>query len=530
MSLDSEYVNSYPADESVSSRWNMFYDGRWYDPYNTNRLKADAPIFGSAINPWFLELGMTSQSIYEGHDIPLPVGFASTKRSGSPGIFGDGYQDVLVQNFIFSLSLIQGNTSFKPPNFELRFSPVFQMNYVSGNETGVLNIDPSKGITRFDNHIGIQELFADIHIADISERYDFISTRTGIQTFNADFRGFLFVSQEPAFRLFGNADNNRWQYSLFYSRRLEKDSNSGLNNFLDDRNEDIILANLYYQDFIFLGYTIQGLIAHRRDRAGEDANHYNRNGFLVRPASIGDERPKNIDSTYLGINSDGHIDRWNISQSAYFVFGNESHNSIAGREVSIRAWQLALELSYDFDWLRVRGSGLWISGDNDPFDDRAGGFDAIVDNPTFAGGENSYWQRQGLPFVAGGIVNLMNRNSFIPSLRPGKEEGQSNFVHPGLQLLNLGLDVEVTPKLRSVNNFNYIRFDDASVLKALRQDSKIEKSIGYDLSTGLLYRPFLNNNIQMKAGGALFVPGSGFARLFGDDLKYQFFSELVLLY
>ena len=63
----------------------------------------------------------------------------------------------------------------------------------------------------------------------LSDAYDFISARAGIQTFNSDFRGFIFFDQEPGLRLFGTLDSNRYQYNAAYFAMLEKDTNSGLN-------------------------------------------------------------------------------------------------------------------------------------------------------------------------------------------------------------------------------------------------------------------------------------------------------------
>jgi hypothetical protein len=58
----------------------------------------------------------------------------------------------------------------------------------------------------------------------------FDSIRVGIQPFNADFRGFLFQDNQLGVRLFGDRDANRWQYNIAYFQRLEKDTNSGLND------------------------------------------------------------------------------------------------------------------------------------------------------------------------------------------------------------------------------------------------------------------------------------------------------------
>ena len=520
---ESDYV-------SVPDRWSQFYDGRWYDPYNTNILKGDLPIFGSQAHPWFLELGVASDSLVEYRDLPIPVGAASTRRADSNNTFGDGRQLIFSENLAFLFSLYQGNTTFKPQTFEFRAAPVFNVNHVRINENGILRVDTTKGHTRTDHHLGFQELFAEIHLADVSDRYDFISTRLGIQRFNSDFRGFVFNSFEPGIRFFGNADNNHWQYNLAYFRRLDKDTNSGLNTLFEDRHENVVVANLYRQDFPVMGHTLQGSVHYRDDRAGDEPDHYDNNGFLIRPASIGDERPKNIQSTYLGFTGDGHFGRINTSEAFYYVFGDESHNPIAGREVDIKAWMAAAEISYDLNWLRFRASLFWASGDKDPFDGDAEGFDAIFDNPQFVGGDVSFWQRQGIPFIAGGIVNIVNRNSLLANLRAGKEEGQSNFVNPGIRIYNLGVDVEITPKLKLVNNASFLQFDEVESLRALRQDGSISRNIGYDLSAGLFYRPFLNNHMQFRLGGAAFVPDDGFGNLFGTEMRYQVFSNLILEY
>jgi len=47
----------------------------------------------------------------------------------------------------------------------------------------------------------------------------------------------------------------------------------------------------------------------------------------------------------------------------------------------------------------------------------------------------------------------------VPDLRSSKFEGQSNFTNPGLQLLNAGMDFQVTPTCRVFTNANYLWFD-----------------------------------------------------------------------
>lgn len=514
----------------VPDRWRQLYAGKWYDPYNQNVLKGDIPVFGSQAHPWFVELGLTSDSLFEYRNLPTPVVPSSSNSPQSTDTFGKSEQFVYSQTVIALFSLYQGNTTFKPQDFEFRFAPVFNFNYADIDEDGLLRVDATRGDTRSDNHIGVLELFADIHLANLSDRYDFVSMRAGVQPFNSDFRGFVYNVSEPGLRLFGNWDNNIWQYNLAYFRRIDKDTNSGFNTWFDDRYEDVVVANLYRQDTPFFGHTVQGSIIYRADQAGDHEPYYDSNGLLIRPASIGDERPKNIYTTYFGLNGDGHYGRINVTESFYYVRGTESHNSIAGQQVDVSAAMAALELSYDLDWMRFRTSFFWGSGDDDPFDGEANGFDAIFDNPNFAGGDIAFWQRQGIPFIGGGIVGLVNRNSLLANLRPGKEHGQSNFVNPGIRLFNLGVDFELTPKLKLINNFTYLQFDQTEVLEALRQDGSISREIGFDLSSGLLYRPFLNNNVQVRAGGAMLLPASGTENLFGDERLFSLFTNLIFLY
>ena len=342
-------------------------------------------------------------------------------------------------------------------------------------------------------------------------------------------KGFVFNDEAPGVRIFGNYDNNKLQYNLAWFGRLDKDTNSGLNTF-ESRHEDVIVANVYRQDAIALGHQMNLSVIHRADNAGEFGEDYDNNGFLARPAAVGDEQYKNISSTYLGVAGDGHFDRVNTTFAAYWVTGSESHNPIAEKQVDINAGMAAAEVSYDDNWLRYRMSLMWASGDRDPYDNEANGFDSIYDNPNFAGGDLGFWQRQGIPLIGGGGVNLVSPQSLYPNLRAGKTEGQSNFVNPGLRLYNLGLDVELTPKLKLVNNISFLQFDNPAVIRALRQDGSINRDIGYDLSTGLIYRPFLNNNVLLKFGAGALIPGGGTKYLFDHETLFHAFSNIIFQY
>ncbi len=512
----------------------------WWDPYNQNYLKADRPIFGK---DYFINVAVISDTVIEPRSVPVARSPAGTSGPSANNVFGDTVQFLGNENLITSFSLIKGDTAYKPPDLEIRLTPVFNYNFTRVSESGVLKRDTRSGRIRHDWHIAPQEAFVDYHIHNVSSRYDFDSVRVGIQPFSTDFRGFLFQDSQLGVRLFGTRDNNIFQYNLGWFRRLEKDTNSGLNTLSDPvREDDIFIANLYIQDYPKLGFVSQVSAIYNRNREKGDF-FFNDNDFLERPASFGDERGRDYDVGYIGYNGDGHFGRANLTVSAYYAAGRDSHNQLTGGKptaggADIRAFFVALEPSVDFDWLRLRGSFLYASGDDDPFDKTEKGFDAIFENPQFAGGDTSYWIRQGIPFIGGGGVALTQRNGVLASLRTSKEHGQSNFNNPGLILVGVGTDMDLLPELRLSTNVNGLWFAETAVLEALRNQGSIANHIGYDLSAALIYRPFQTQNVVLRLSGAMLVAGKGLKDLYattsdpgpGDDLLFSVLGNFILTY
>jgi len=525
--LPSEFV-------PVPDRWRLVQglgvEERWWDPYNRNLFKADRPIFG---DDWFLNLAAISDSLVEPRRIPTPIAIAASGESGAFDPFGRGSQLGLNQNVILSASLIQGDTVFRPPDYELRITPVFNVNYNSVAELGVLFANPEKGTTRFDWHVGIQEMFLDKHLTNVSERYDFVSLRVGVQGFSSDFRGFLFQDNRLGARLFGNWNNNRIQYNLVYFRTIEKDINSGLNQVMPLRKDDVVMANVYFQDFPVLGFTVQGIFAWNGNREGTQLPFVDVNGFIQRPALIGRAAPRNYDVFYVGTNGDGHFGRLNLTYALYFSFGQDRGNPFTGRNADILAGFAAAEASIDFDWMRLKAFALYSSGDRDPFDDTESGFDPIFENPQFAGADTSFWIRQQIPFIGGGVVGLSPRNAVVPDLRPSKELGQSSFSGPGIGMVGIGADFDVLPELRISTNLSYLEFDDTTVLSVARGQGRIDNPIGGDISAALIYRPLFIQNIVFRLSGAMLIPAKGMQDLFApNDTSpyYSFLANLVLTY
>jgi len=489
----------------------------WWDPFNRNRLKGDEPIFGQQT---FLNITATSDTAVDERRVPQASNISSA-QPGSKDYFGKGEQFALNETFRFSLDLFHGDASFRPVDWRIQVTPAVNVNYLDVRELGIVNIDVRDGTTRLEAHAGLQEAFAEYKIHDLSLNYDFLSVRAGIQGFSSDFRGFLFVDEQPGVRVFGNFHSDRWEYNAAYFNMLEKDTNSGLNTF-QQRHQQVIIANLYIQDFIKPGYTTQFSIHYNKD---DPSVHYDDNGFLARPAPVGIFQPHEIRAAYLGWTGNGHFGPINVNHAFYEALGTDSLNPIAGRPVTINAQMAAAEVSIDKDWVRYKVSTFYASGDGNPRDGRATGFDTIVDDPSFAGGIFSFWDREELRLPGTGIA-LTPGDSLLPSMRTSKTEGQANFVNPGIFLVNAGANFDLTPKLKSFLNVNYLRFERTAPIALLLFESPIHNTIGLDTSLGFQYRPPLSENISITGGAAALFPGQGFRDIFSGTTQFSIFANV----
>ncbi len=515
--------------------------GSILNPYRQNVLKGDYPIIGT---DKFFTLTLTSETFLSTRRIPLPSG-VSAQRPDSREFFGRGGLFLFNQNFLVSGDFFQGAANFKPVDWRLHATLAINVNYAHAREKEVLRIDSRRGNTRRDGIIALQEAFGEYRLGDTTKVFPFLrgkgskggyspffdttSFRFGIQHFNSDFRGFIFNDTNLGARLFGNFASNRYQFNVAYFDMLEKDTNSGLNT-LDSRAQRVLIANLYRQDTIKKGYTVE--LSYHYNRDDGQALHVDKNGFPVRPAVFGFAVPHKLRTHYIGLTTDGHFGEklpkilWlnkiggglNLSTAFYEVFGTDDFNGIAGRKVDVNAQLAAAELSVDRDWLRFRGSFLYASGDHKPTDGTARGFDHILDDNNFAGGQFSFFNQVGIPFL-NTTTQLSNPHSLIPDLRSSKIEGQANHVNPGLILYNLGMDADITQKLRIISNVNYLRFAATEPLELALFQPKIEHSLGLDMSTGIKYRPILTENIVIFSGVSIFRPGRGFTSIYDTNCK-----------
>ncbi len=532
ISMEDRWRSGFPYWDRYGKNFPLTKDypyklGRFWDPFNQNVLKGDYPIFGQHT---FLNVDLTTTGLFEYRQLPAATtGLESTPRKGTFDNFGNPNQFLYNQFGFVSIDLFHGDASFKPNDWRLHLMPAFNLNYLNVGEYGILNPNAGSPLYRDQSYFALQSYFAEYKLADLSPDFDFVSVRVGSQPFVSDFRGFIFADTNRAARIFGTLNANRDQYNFIIFDQLEKDTISGLNTF-NNRDQIVMIANYFRQDFLFPGYTAEWSVHYNND---SPSIHYDKLNALVRPDPVGIFQPHRVQAVYFGFAGDGHMDRFNLSNAFYYVTGRDSDNPIAGRPQLISAYFGALELSYDRDWARFRVSGLLSSGDKNPNNSTATGFDSIQDNPNFAGGGFSFFQRQQIGLFG---VNLVQRNSLIPDLRASKVEGQSNFVNPGLRLFNLGADFIITPKLKSINNCNFLWFDNTSSLQTLTFQGNISNRIGTDLSTGIEYRPLLSNNIVILAGAATLLPSVGYRDIYnklyggGAGALAMAFMEVTLHY
>ncbi len=534
---------AFPKDQlPIPDRWRLIESlglvrENLLDPYNQNTYKGDRPINREKVpwlpitgDDWFFVANLISDTVYEPRSFPIPVGVQTTERPDRNDVFGDTFSQVFSQTFLAGFALLKGSTTYMPPTVEYRVTLAYNVNYVDVPERRVLFVEPSRPSERLDSFLGVQEAFIDYHFARFdNSRFDFISIRGGIQPFQSDFRGFLFNDQQLGVRLFGSRDNNRFQFNIGAFWRLEKDTNSGLNSVVQRPRDDFVfVANAYRQDFLIPGLTSQIIAAYNMNREGDEIE-VDTNGFPVRPALIGSLRGRDYDVVYLGYNADGRIGRINVTGSFYWALGEDRNSFFTDRPASINAQFAALEASYDRSWMRFRLSAAYASGDGNPDDDTETGFDAIFENPIFAGADTSYWIRQTIPFAGGGrAISVNGRNGLLNSLRSSKEQGQSNFNNPGLVLAGVGADFDLTPEFRLSGNANHLWFDNTATLQALRNQPGIRREIGFDVSVAAIWRPKATQNIVMRLSAAALIPGAGFRDLFARvGREGQFFSILA---
>jgi hypothetical protein len=489
---------AYPAYQRYAGQKSVFASNGPLDPYNQNTLKADRPIGGNT----FLNLNLQLNSTIN----------PGETADGTAG--GGEKKLVFNENHVFGLEIFNGDTVFVPKKWAVRATGVFNL-----NKTGVgsLSFGGLKPNAAEKTNFAAEELFGEARLAVISPNFDFLSVRGGMQNFNVDFRGFLFVDNQLGVRLFGNAKNNTSQYNVAYFSMRARDGVSQLHDITKSTGETVVMGNWYLQDFGAQGYTFMVNFLQNKD---------------TRTTQPGD-----LSATYVGFHGDGHWGGLSIDHAFYQVFGHDNNNLLAttlGRSnhLTINARMASVELAKDSDARRYRASVFYASGDSGTDPGKAGGFDSIADNPELAGGQFSFWTQQAIkiPGLPGGGL-LSQKFSLLPDLRD-KFSQRSNFLNPGLILINGGVDFRLMPQLKVVTNVSYLRFANVSTLQGLTSAAKFpDANIGTDVNIGVKWRPFLNENLFLVPGFGLLKPRGGMATALGSSgALFSFFTTFQIAF
>src|SRR5262249_36926715 len=123
-----------------------YVEGQWWNPYRQHYLKGDYPILGQDI---FLNLSGTSLSIFDGRQLPTDTPLLQAATNPSPAkFFARSDQFLYRQFFRLSADLFQGDTAFKPVDWRIRVTPVFNINYLAVNQQTVADPDRRTEINR----------------------------------------------------------------------------------------------------------------------------------------------------------------------------------------------------------------------------------------------------------------------------------------------------------------------------------------------------------------------------------------------
>ena len=232
---------------------------------------------------------------------------------------------------------------------------------------------------------------------------------------------------------------------------------------------------------------------------------------------------------YLGYGLDGHLGRLNTTTVLYGALGHERETAFSAAPSSVQAWFAASEFSMDFDWRRVRVSLLHASGDRNPLDQRETGFDSMNATPVFAGSDSSYFEHQRWALQSG-VFDLKARDTLLPSLRSSADSGQQNFTNPGLNLLGLGVDMDLTPRWRVSVDVNGLWLDQPGALAAIVAQPPRSKAIGTEVAANTFFRPWNNQNVILRLSGSALLRGDGYREIYRGATPYSVFAFLVFTY
>lgn len=492
---------------TVDDRWRVgdqlgVTNNDWLNPYGPNTLKGD--------RPWFRTGDAGPDHWWFGHiSATLGASFDARQNVRSGAAANVENQRLTRFQLANDWHLYQGNTTFRPPSWAFRLATHTFLDA----DTAAAATPPNRGDSAI--HTGLQQASVTRLLRVNSVRYDYDSLRLGVQSYNHGFRGLIYADNALGLRFFGNRDNNQKQYNLAWFRRFEQDQLSTLNDWRL-RREDIFAANLYWQDHWRPGLTSLFSVLWNR----------------YRDQPLGGQARRNYDAIYLGYSLDGSMGRWNVTGVSTLLLGRDRSIEAGNPRKTITAGLLAAELSTDWQWHRFRFSSLLASGDGDPQDHEANGFDAVNQRPLIFAGHNSLWLRQSAALSVAnlGRQQLTQRGGLLVNLRGQDLNSPANFSNPGLVMLGVGSDHRLSTKTTLSTQLSRMHFARTAVLRQLSNRARVSSAIGTEFTTWLVWRPQLSQNIVLRASGSWLWADSGYRSLVVNRQPWALLASMTFRY
>jgi hypothetical protein len=487
--------NSKKPAQPVDTRYRTYdlegvpqYGYHLWDTYNQNVIKGDFPL----AEKWFTETDVFQNFVFkERRNLDFSKVLPDNKFFSH-----NNFED---ENTVFGTEIRHNDDRFFPADFRFHIDgSVDWKNDVNAFEHG------SEG------HAQIFDAFSDVQLHNFgSVNFNQMFLRGGIQNFKSDFHGLIFNDVGLGGRVFGNSLSNRLRYDFVVLKLFQKDAVSGFIDFSKPSQHTVMISRFTWEDFLVKGWNSEWSVHWNHDPRkidGSDANQLN------------------LDTYYVGTTLNGNLGRFIFNPAIYGVFGTADH-LIDGEKVThdVRAWTSVLDLEYPIDFWKLRVGYVYESGENGGSNSHTDtGFDAISDAVTLFGGPISYWVGEDIKYGKGDFTRA---NSFDPSLRG--VNNQANYINPGLQLVNIGFDTTVTPRVTLSFNANWLYFNNIgtyatnNVVAGVATTTTIkDHNAGVEENVFIRWKPFLrqiNDFVIIDTGFSVLQPLAGIKDAFGSS-------------
>jgi hypothetical protein len=331
-----------------------------------------------------------------------------------------------------------------------------------------------------------------------------LNINIGLQEYKSDLIGSIYSDTDLGLRITGKFKGIDW--SIYGANRVENDLLSDYNQISDFRDQQIYIGHLQFKigktlfkPSVHLNIDDEG--DHKRGRAGNN---------------------EDVKALYLGLTTYGPIGPVKLLTGLYGVFGEQDNVSLGGefglRDQRIKAFTFYFDVSYPMlEGKFTPHAGLvYASGDNDPLDNTAGGFDAISEDVNIWG-SNGFVIDDRLSLGVLGGRTLLRSNSPFPSLRDS--DANSNFVNPGVIATNFGINSLPFEKLSLDANLTAFWWTETetleAILDALGTPNRLGSSLGVEYNMQANYK--LTDKLSLNTSGTLFKANEELMKVYGDN-------------